>query len=515
VPSRSFPSSILGIQGGVTGSHLVEAVLALVAAGVIHAGLRRLERRLPLWIAGHSPSAVARLRGPIGLAMLLPKAALWLGALAFVADRVMTLGTARDVATAAVRMSLTTPLLVAEGRSFTALELLELPALLAAVWIGVGLLARLLRWQLARASGMEGGPGDALATLARYVLGALGALVVLQAWGFDVRSFALLGGVIGVGLGFGLQNITSNFVSGLLIAFERPIKPGDFVRVGEFSGTVRSIGARSTEIRTTDHVSILVPNSRFLEGEVVNWSHGSPVCRLHVPVGVAYGSDPARVRTALLGAIHGHPKILAEPRPEVDLDGFGESALLFDLEVWTSDPATQNEIVSDLNYQIAASLRRHGIEIPFPQHDLHLRSPELLRLAEAFGRREFPDWNVAPPPATPSDAPEPAAESLSGRPAAWGEEELRALAERLRGRDGVEIADRRHLLAVHRRCFVGSDAVRWLVAREGLARAEALEVGRRLVEIGLVRHVLDEHDFEDAHLFYRFRADEEILAGAG
>jgi hypothetical protein len=224
---------------------------------------------------------------------------------------------------------------------------------------------------------------------------------------------------------------------------------------------------------------------------------------------VAYGSDPARVRTALLEAASNHPKVLRDPRPEVDLDGFGDSALLFDLEVWTDDPATQNETRSDLNYRVAASLRRYALEIPFPQRDLHLRSPELARLVDAIGRRELPDWDALGPPAPPDPAPLPDAPALAGRPASWNDAELRALGARLRGPGGVEVADRRHLLTTHRRCFVGSDAVAWLVAHEGLTRDEAVSAGRRLLEIGLLHHVLDEHDFEDAHLFYRFHADED------
>ncbi|HSJ98508.1 MAG TPA: mechanosensitive ion channel domain-containing protein [Myxococcota bacterium] len=499
----------------MSGSDLLAVAPALPIALAAHALLRRLEHRLPLWLArrradepGARAAAAARARGVIGPAMLAPKAALWLALAAWAAERVMPLGAARDALARRVDTSLMAPLLDAQGRSFTALELLELPALLVAVWLAVGLIARALRWQLARAGGMELGAGDTIATWVRYALGGLAALVVLQAWGFDVRSFALLGGVIGVGLGFGLQHVTSNFVSGLLLAFERPIRPGDFVRVGESTGTVLRIGARATEIRTPDHVSILVPNARFLEGEVVNWSHRSPRCRLHVPVGLAYGTDPARARTALLEAACGHPKVLADPRPGVDLDGFGDSALLFDLEVWTDDPAAQEDTISDLRYRIAASLRRHGLEVPFPQRDLHLRAPELLRLADAYGRREFPDWLAGGTAPAPGVEPDAALPPPPDRPAAWSDEQLLALAGRLRGPGGVALADRRHLLRVHRRCFVGSEAVQWLVAHESLTRAEAVAAGRRLVERGWVRHVLDEHGFEDARLFYRFTADE-------
>jgi potassium efflux system protein len=493
--------------------HVALAFAALAAAGLLHLALRRLEQRLPLWLARASkgPSGAAgaleHYRGPVTLALLLPKAALWLAAGAFATEQVMALAAARESALRLVAGSLRAPLLRAGEKSWSALDLLALPALLASLWLGVGLLARPLRRQLRRA-GAEAGASALLVNLVRYGAVGLGTLVVLQLAGFDVSSLALFGGVVGVGLGFGLQNIASNFVSGLLLALERPIQPGDFVTVGEFAGTVQRIGARSTEILTPDRVSILVPNARFLEGEVVNWSHRDPACKLHVPVGVAYGSDVGRVRAALLEAVHGHPLVLADPRPTVDLDGFGADALLFDLEIWTRRPAEQKEILSDLHYRVEASLRRHGLSVPFPQRDLHLRAPELTGLLRALARHALPGFEAEEamaPPALP-DALEPLPPPL--RPAEWSEAQLAEVAARLRAPGGVEIRDRRHLLATHRRCFVGSEAVDWLVDREGLSRAEATAVGGRLVAAGLAHHVLDEHGFEDRWLFYRFYADE-------
>jgi small-conductance mechanosensitive channel len=489
---------ILGVVGGALGAH----------------GLLRLaERRLPGWLArraGDASFAALRLRRRrIGLALVGPKLALWAAAAYLVSEELPILMATRERAEALVSASFMAPLVRMGERAWSALDLLGLPLLLVAVWIGATLATRLVRRELSRASGGAWN-GGSFATLARYALTAVGALVVLQAWGFDLSSLALFGGVLGVGLGFGLQNATSNFVSGVLLSFERPIEPGDFVTLGALSGTVLRIGARSTEIRTADHVSILVPNSRFLEQEVVNWSHGSPVCKLHAPVGVAYGSDPARVREALLEAARGHPRILADPRPTVDLDGFGADALLFDLEFWTRDPQDQKEIVASLNYRIEASLRRHGIAIPFPQRDLHLRSPELLRALDAWTRKNFPE-RADDRPARAPDAAAPAAEhesELDPSPAFWSDARLAALAERMRGPGGVTVTDRRHRLTTYPRCFVGRDAVDWLVARESLTRDESLLVGRRLVEQGLAHHVLDEHGFEDALLFYRFAADE-------
>src|SRR5262249_40657411 len=149
----------------------------------------------------------------------------------------------------------------------------------------------LLRSHVLGQAGIDAGAQESVAVLSRYLLTFLGALVVLQGYGVDISSLTMLASVFGLGLGFGLQNIANNFVSGLLLSLERPIRPGDFVHVGAFTGTVTRIGARSTEIRTVDRVSILVPNSRLLESEVVNWTHGDAASRLHVPVGVGYGSD--------------------------------------------------------------------------------------------------------------------------------------------------------------------------------------------------------------------------------
>jgi small-conductance mechanosensitive channel len=179
--------------------------------------------------------------------------------------------------------------------------------------------------------------------------------------------------------------------------FERPIQVGDFIEVGDLHGTVERIGARSTEIRTLDRVSIIVPNSRFLDSEVINWSHDNPLSRLHLPVGVAYGSDPHQIRSLLLETAAGHPKVLSSPPPQVFFKGFGDSALDFELLVWTAEPNKQFLLKSDLYFRLYEAFSQHQIEIPFPQQDLHLRSgrlelsPQLelamLGLAEQFSRR--------------------------------------------------------------------------------------------------------------------------------
>jgi potassium-dependent mechanosensitive channel len=200
---------------------------------------------------------------------------------------------------------------------------------------------------------------------------------VLQIWGLDISSLAILVSALGVGIGFGLQDIAKNFGSGLVLVFERPIQVGDFIEVGEFQGTVERIGARSTLIRTLDQISIIVPNSRFLEQEVINWSHDNPVSRIHLPVGVAYGSDIEAVRSALLESARNHPKILSTPQPQVFFKGFGDSSLDLELLVWTAEPSKQVLIKSDLYFRMEALLRQKQVEIPFPQRDLHLQVDQL------------------------------------------------------------------------------------------------------------------------------------------
>ena len=179
----------------------------------------------------------------------------------------------------------------------------------------------------------------------------------MQLWGLDISSLAVFAGVLGVGIGLGIQGIAKEFVSALVLIFERPIQVGDFVEVGELVGTVERISVRSTEISTVDQVSVILPNSNFLESEVINWSHGSPVSRLKVPLGVAYGSNLTNVRGALLDAAHEHPDVLSAPPPNVFFMEFGDSSLDFNLLVWICEPRKQFQIKSDLYFQIEQNSR--------------------------------------------------------------------------------------------------------------------------------------------------------------
>lgn len=491
-------------------------LLSLLAGAAAHFALGRAGHRIPralarrrgLMLAG--PAATPR---SLALGVVVLQTFSWLASAWLATQQFPALREARGVAVATVAQSLVAPLFTLDGRSYSLRDVLGLPLLVIAVWVGASGLTRLFRSRVLEAAGVEGGAQETLSTLLRYGVSLIGTVAVLQAWGVDLRSLAILASVLGVGIGFGLQNIANNFVSGVLINAERPVRPGDFVRVGEFVGSVTRVGARSTSIRTLDRVTILVPNSHLLEGEVVNWSHDDATSRVHVPVGVAYGSDVQRVRHALLAVARGHRGVLRDPRPEVQLLRLGESSLDFELLVWTADPRNQGRLVSDLNIRILSALRAAGIQIPFPQRDLHLRSPSLETALVAWTRRNLPEALEEEATAVECTRADPAPDELSELgPEDWSDADLAAVAEKMRGPMGVPVADRRHLLSVYRRCFVGSEAVDWLADHAGLTRSEAVAVGQRLVDLGCIRHVLAEHGFRDGHLFFRFREDEAEAA---
>lgn len=207
-----------------------------------------------------------------------------------------------------------------------------------------------------------------------YTLAVIGAIIALQFIGINLSGLAVIFGLLSVGIGFGLQNITSNFISGLILLFERPIKVGDRVTVGDTEGDVVEINIRSTTIRSLNNISIIVPNSEFVSGRVTNWSHGDKKVRLNINVGVSYKSDLEKVLQCLREVAVENEKVLKKPEPLVYLIEFGDSSWNMQLRCWISDPKTHWEIRSELNCAIVGKFRENGVEIPYPQRDLHLRS---------------------------------------------------------------------------------------------------------------------------------------------
>lgn len=242
-----------------------------------------------------------------------------------------------------------------------------------------GLLARFLRRvlvaKLLSRLEIEEGTRYNLMRLTQYVVMITGVIVAFQFIGIDLSGLAVIFGLLSVGIGFGLQNITSNFVAGLILLFERPIKVGDRVTVGDTEGDVVEINIRSTMIRSLQNITIIVPNSEFVSSTVINWSHGDTRIRLEVEVGVSYQSDLDIVLRSLQEVAEENSEVLRQPAPEVLHRGFGDSAWNMQLRAWIDNPKRYHQVRSALHCAIVRKFRANSVEIPFPQRDLHVRSP--------------------------------------------------------------------------------------------------------------------------------------------
>lgn len=214
-----------------------------------------------------------------------------------------------------------------------------------------------------------------ITTIGRYIVLVIGSMVIVQTAGIDLSALSILAGALGVGIGFGLQNITNNFISGIIILFEQPIKLGDRIEVGDIKGDVTKISARSTTVITNDNISVIVPNSDFISSTVINWSHNDRNISFRFPVGVSYKENPEIVKKLLLEVAGENTGVLTKPAPDVLFDEFGDSSLNFFLRVWTTDYIDKPDLLkSQLYYATFAKFKENNIEIPFPQRDLNLRS---------------------------------------------------------------------------------------------------------------------------------------------
>ncbi len=224
-------------------------------------------------------------------------------------------------------------------------------------------------------SGLDRSLQYAISQIASNVVLVVGIFIVLQNTGIHLEALTVFAGAVGVGIGFGLQNITSNFISGLVILAERPITIGDRVEVGGVTGQVLKIRARSTVVVTNDNITTIIPNQKFIDSPVTNWTYGDPKVRFRIPVGVAYGSDVEKVRRKLIEAAAEDPHTLEDPAPSVFFVEFGSSSLNFELVAWSNEMSHRpRRYQSDLNFAIDRKFREAGIEIPFPQRDLNIRS---------------------------------------------------------------------------------------------------------------------------------------------
>jgi potassium-dependent mechanosensitive channel len=263
--------------------------------------------------------------------------------------------------------SFSTPILTLGKVSYSLTELLILGLGLVAWIIVASLLTAWIRRHILNTTRIDRANQAIIATIIRYILILIGALVLLQIWGMNISSLTIVASALGLGIGFGLQDLAKNISGGFVMLFERLVQVGDYVEVGEYKGTVEHIGTRSTQIKTLDNACIIVPNVRFLEKEVINWNADDRSSRIHIPLAIAYGADPTQVQTLLLDLATKHPEVLSNPAPQLLLKGFVNNALNFELLVWIDRPDQQSRIISDLNYQIYDCLQ---------QHDIHL-TPEI------------------------------------------------------------------------------------------------------------------------------------------
>jgi small-conductance mechanosensitive channel len=252
-------------------------------------------------------------------------------------------------------------------------------AIFLAVFVCAVIFSKMLRFVLTeevlpRIRLPRGVPG-AVDVLCRYGIMLLGFFIALAAAGADFSKVTLLISALGVGIGFGLQNVVNNFVSGLILVFEHPVQVGDFVEVGTTFGEVRKIGFRACVLRTPDGADVVIPNGELVGGRFINWSLADRLRRISIAVGVAYGTDPNRVIDILLAIARKHPSVLADPAPLAVFDRFGESALNFTLLCW-SFVDTFFIARSELTIAINNAFKEAGIEIPFPQQDVHVHWPD-------------------------------------------------------------------------------------------------------------------------------------------
>jgi potassium efflux system protein len=268
-------------------------------------------------------------------------------------------------------------LTTSEDRAITPGKILIALTVFVLGYILARLITRVLSRRLFPRLGFDAGASNAFASLAFYALIGVAFLFALQAVNIPLTAFAVVGGALALGIGFGSQAVVSNFISGLLLLAERPIRIGDLVEIGGVVGTVEAIGLRSTRIRTADNFHIIVPNSSFLETNVINWTHQDPRMRLSISIGVAYGSSTHDVERLLIEAAASHPRSLDDPAPKPYFQDFGESALIFEIRFWIryDERTDRAAILSDIRFLIEERFGENGIVIAFPQIDVHLDDP--------------------------------------------------------------------------------------------------------------------------------------------
>jgi len=248
------------------------------------------------------------------------------------------------------------------GEKFSFGSITELIAWAIVVLAIAGTTKQLLKQRILPSLGLDVGTRESLSAITSYIVTIVGLLIVLQTTGINLSSLAVFAGALGIGFGIGLQNLASNFISGLTLLFEQPIKVGDYVEVDKLAGIVEKIAIRSTTIRTVNGIVAIVPNSRFLDNNVVNWSYGDPYCRIAIKVRVVEESDSLTVMEALLAAARQESRVLSSPSPEVYFKGVKKDTLRFELLVWIQNPIEMDAIKSALQFLVETEFRDRAID---------------------------------------------------------------------------------------------------------------------------------------------------------
>lgn len=255
------------------------------------------------------------------------------------------------------------------------LSVIQLVLAVALLWLLAMWLGRVIEQRISRAAYVNAGMQVALVKLSKFVLLVLAFLIALNAVGIDLTALAVFGGAVGVGLGFGLQRIASNFISGFIVLFDRSIRPGDVITIDNTFGWVQALHARYVVVKDRDGVERLIPNEMLITNEVINWSYSDRNVRLKIPVSISYDNDPEQALALLDAAAKANPRVLDDPPPTTRLIAFGDSGIELELRVWLQDPeAGLGSVRSDINLAIWRAFKQAGIVIPYPQRDLHIRS---------------------------------------------------------------------------------------------------------------------------------------------
>ncbi len=261
------------------------------------------------------------------------------------------------------------------GSRVSVLAGLKLLLMVALLWLLALWLGRLIEHRISRAEYVSASMQVALAKLSKFILLVLAFLLALDAVGINLTALTVFGGAFGVGLGFGLQRIASNFISGFIVLFDRSIRPGDVITIGEKIGWVQELRARYVVVKDRDGVERLIPNEMFITNEVINWSFSDRNVRLKVPVTISYDNDPEQALALMREAAMANSRVLVDPEPATRLIAFGDSGIVLELRVWIADPqAGMASVRSDINLAIWRAFKEAGIVIPYPQRDLHIRS---------------------------------------------------------------------------------------------------------------------------------------------